>query len=1828
MQRIQRQSSLSKIARPPDEASAAIGRGLAERLLEGLLDDDDEIAAQSIGNKIFMCFCEYNASPSLAQAYFDALASNPHDVFLTWIPQWMLQAEEACTTANYSFTTQTTLSCMITAYAQVCFKLETSSLIPDTYNRLKLSSSRTCLLRAFLGLPVTTTINLWTPLMASCVLNLSSPREEKMLFLQGIWQQGRLLIIQNDDDTTSEAAVQFLVWLTEALHMFLNGIPNETRDSQNMSMELAHQWLTQISEMLRQASGVLRQNVGAALLSDLFNQILPHFFVTHQHFVMNSILDLLSQVTSVVVDTVFDRATWFRLGALVLSTPIKSDVCSLLKLLATLPYNHDDDMVQGMLHSLTCIYANDSDCKEYVNQLRMKQTESKGGNIQLGANDTQLTNIVQLFHRGEEEEQVLLKFMTASLQNVDPLEVSALDQTFALLMACSLLGVKSVDDDKELVQSYLKTLLQQFPHLGITLLPILFQSIQTASDNKDGTGLLGELEFLCDAVVKDANCAQEVFQFVGVTLISPDNSPTSVRATAIRMFPKLVAANKKLYRRIIDTLGSLVESKEPEIRLAVAVTIDDLAQEDMIRDVSDVIGWVQTYLSDENTSVVHFAVLSLHHLVVAQELDFALVMKVLDKRLCPMGDIDALLALPNVVLEALVMLLGDGECDEETDSDEDAVVSTKASQDLIGVSPQVSKAVDTLILLANADALSRTSAKGASSENAICRIRLNIFRSLSGYSLHSLGLDDEGVQSAVQEQKSESDRAVVTDAGVRYLDLKKIVASENHSPLKAPGADSDPTVSLMRKLVSLEEESLGSSVWQKRGKKTEGSSKPDRTRAPKAAFSSLPSATQIQEMYNDNPSFSTSVASLLCYSGSSVDDLFDLASDISGGLHDPVSHVFNLQGWLRAMSMIWKGIVSSNESSTLEAVASVLEGVKGWRDLLDNADVSYLALATFTLYVPDTISDQDSGSHIDFSQTVEGVCNDVYQAYESHEFESRDMADLCLGIVGARAVHSRTPAFVDKSISALEHSISEHGGQTSFGASYGLSLIAQAAAAVSEQSDSTLSTGSAKQLAWINQIVSLLVQEVHFCLTTTAPAFVTLVACLKTGKAAPDLLSSMMYVTEELQVSETNEQKARCLLLSLALSVRAVGIVSPDLLLALYKFIEQLSWGVGKGLVVPYAVSQCVSTGVLHQNEANDIIAEHERLAEAVLEEGETKRFTDVLYACVALKTYSPLKGSTLNEVEHVESIVDKKNMSMSDECKASLLLSATMAVVTFPCLANGGQIFCSGINLHPNVNKEAVAAVVSLLTDIKDTQGSGTKSINTAVQLLGLLASAKDSSSNIVPGSVFGRTAAASDGGPRKSKQKQVSLDMLPSPQDGTLLDVVMGSIKRAWEHMSQEPQSSVANLTRLLSCLEPLSLPSEFARAFIEPMLSTDIDVLKPACIELLISQVSGRRRAAFDGRDFVKLVNRLALLPPSSFQTMVGTGSGAATFVASLYTFIPKLPSDSVEAVLLSLWKICEAELRSKCSASCAVGYLSALSTLLETKQKKETSRLSPRTYSIIIQVLLETVFLTLASGSTENNNVMHSVEKAFLDCLSQLEVTVLDENQFFMLSGNLEHKAADLSRAFCIVGLVCRQYFEQEGRSSKELLKVVAWFANPCETSNVNDASLRELAFRLAIATKDESLESKKEILSLLIEALHVRVDGRGMCLELLGILASTWSNGLECNPESTSVGTFFATADRDSVLSPAMLPSVSELTLYDMPCNMGVYARFSKLQGLIANSVLRIVRTWSEQGVAQQDISLLTGILICCRTHDNAKEHDLATLMISRLSNALDEKIVS
>lgn len=1789
LQRIHRQSAA--VARPPDEASATIGRGLAERLLGGI----DHQNALEVADLILSCLIENKTSPSVPESFFQTLASEPRQELLDWIPQCILQAEEQ--------SSSTVLYCAISTYAKYCCTLENVKLasISHLYSRLKLASSRMCMSREFLQNAHNTT--LLSPLMASCVIHLASPWEEKMVFLQGTWRRGWLLVESDDKSET----LGYLQWMTESLHMFLNGIPNQGREGQTMSMELAYQWLTEISNMVGAISIERDEAPVFALLHSIFNKILPHFFVTKSRFSMATILESLNAVCRELKTSVFNRSTCFRLANLALATAIKKDASCLLKLLTILSKRSNDEMVQGLMYSMACIFANDKEFKGVTEQMLHQVSDMSTTNGQQCGLDADLTSIVQLFCPGKDTEN-LLTFMTGSLQHIDPLQVALLDQVSALSLGCSLLFSKSVETDQ--VYSYLRAIVQQFPHLGTFLLPILFQSIEKACTDNDGIDLLHQLGFLCGALVQDPSCAQEVWNLVGVTMSAPD-SPTSVRSTAIRMFPKLVTTNKKLYRRVIDTLGRLVNSKEPEIRVAVVATINDLAREDRIRDVADVIGWIQSFLSDEDPSVKHYAILSLHHLVIAGELDFDLVIKVLKKRLCPIGDVEMILALPASVLESLVLLLGDGEC-SDTDSDEEVAIASSE----LGVSPQVSDAVSTLILLGNSDLLSP---KGQSSldNEIIYHIRCNICKSLSSYSLLALGLDEEGVQSVtIVNQKFETDRVALSDAGLRYSELKRFAADEiQYAPQTLKVTETDSTVSLIRKMVSLEEEALGSSLWQKRGK-TRVPNKPERTSAPKAAFSVLPAPKLIRECYDDDPSFSSSVAALLCYSGSSIDDLFSFASDISAGLHDPFSLIYILAGWLRAMRTMWAGIMSSNDSSKLEATTSLVTDVNGWRDLLDTADLSYLALASFSICVPNVLRDIDGGSSVDFSPIIDEIGNDMHRGYNGHLFENRDIADLCLAMAGSRAIHSRRNEFVGKCITMLKKSISEHSDQSSFGATYGLALITQAVASVSDETADSISGGSPEQIPWIGDIASLLVQELLSCLETSDQVPITFVACLKSGKLTPDLLSSLSSLTCELKVHGARLQKARCLLLSLALCVQPVSIVNADLLPCLLKFTEKLEWGVGKGFVVPNVVSHCLSAGKLIQDEADGIIEEYKGLVDDFLRKAESNGLSDVLYAYVSLKVYSSPQGGTTEDFMLINRILE--SYVVNEECYSSLLLSATMLVSTFPNFASGGRMFCSVASLHPRVTKELVSDIVLFLTDVAEGRRRLTNSRSTARQLLGLLASIKDGHSKVVPESVFGSSVASSTG-PKKPTEDKVCMDNLPVAHDETLLQALMVCLREVWGRVNSKTAGASADLVRLLACLETLSLPSEFARLFVEPILSTGIEEVKPACVSLLISQVSGRRRAAFDGRDFFKLTNRIALLDPSSFRSIMGNGSGPGIFISALHTYLPRLPSENTESILTSLWESCEEGIDTKTADSCAVGYLSSLSSLLETRHKKEALRLSPRTYTLIVQVLLRPVFSTfskLASGGTEETHAaMHSIEKSYIDCLTQIDAAVLEENQMLVLSSDDYHM--DLSRAIYIVDLLSRHYFEEQGRSSKELLKVIAWFANQRSSPSNNEASLRQLAVRITIAaTMTESSESKKDSMSLLFEALLVRGPVT-CCLELMGMLASTWTN--RCNAESSSSELYFRGTRGDSLLLPTLMKDVSNLLLKDLPFNIGAYGRSAKVQGLIANSVLRIFKTWSEQGVSEEELALIENILVCCRTLEHNKEEDLASLVVSRLS---------
>ena len=97
--------------------------------------------------------------------------------------------------------------------------------------------------------------------------------------------------------------------------------------------------------------------------------------------------------------------------------------------------------------------------------------------------------------------------------------------------------------------------------------------------------------------------------------------------------------------------------------------------------------------------MAHYSISALNSLVVAGELDFKLVLVVLSKKLCNVHEIDEVARLPHLVLESIILLLGAGESEEDSSDDDSDHL------EIVGISPQTSRSVDTLINLWNHECL-------------------------------------------------------------------------------------------------------------------------------------------------------------------------------------------------------------------------------------------------------------------------------------------------------------------------------------------------------------------------------------------------------------------------------------------------------------------------------------------------------------------------------------------------------------------------------------------------------------------------------------------------------------------------------------------------------------------------------------------------------------------------------------------------------------------------------------------------------------------------------------------------------------------------------------------------------------------------------------------------------------------------------------------------------------------------------------------------------------------------------------------------------------------
>jgi hypothetical protein len=185
-------------------------------------------------------------------------------------------------------------------------------------------------------------------------------------------------------------------------------------------------------------------------------------------------------------------------------------------------------------------------------------------------------------------------------------------------------------------------------------------------------------------------------------------------------------------------------------------------------------------LTPIHSLLVHFALLSLHYLVVADELDFDVVIQVLKKKLCPVTDLSAILSLPLVVLESFVLLLGDGECGSDNDDDDDQNNVGKRAEEK-AISSHVKAAVQALIHIVNflgEDSTELESTKkNTTNREMVTRVKANAFQSLSRYSLRALGITEDGLHASIALAESETDdcNLCANETSERYFELRDLI---------------------------------------------------------------------------------------------------------------------------------------------------------------------------------------------------------------------------------------------------------------------------------------------------------------------------------------------------------------------------------------------------------------------------------------------------------------------------------------------------------------------------------------------------------------------------------------------------------------------------------------------------------------------------------------------------------------------------------------------------------------------------------------------------------------------------------------------------------------------------------------------------------------------------------------------------------------------------------------------------------------------------------------------------------------------------------------------
>jgi hypothetical protein len=451
-------------------------------------------------------------------------------------------------------------------------------------------------------------------------------------------------------------------------------------------------------------------------------------------------------------------------------------------------------------------------------------------------------------------------------------------------------------------------------------------------------------------------------------------------------------------------------------------------------------------------------------------------------------------------------------------------------------------------------------------------------------------------------------------------------------------------------------------------------------------------------------------------------------------------------------------------------------------------------------------------------------------------------------------------------------------------------------------------------------------------------------------------------------------------------------------------------------------------------------------------------------------------------------------------------------------------------------------------------------------------------------------------------------------------VLEILMTVLsQRFYEPRLDLDKKANSVLVKLLGCLEVLSLPGHFAD-FLEHMFRGS-DELKTACAKLLISQIRGRPRAVFDGREYVGLALQISKMPVTTLRSLLGQGGAPTIFIQSFGEIVPRFPADSVEEVVENIWRLCINQVSHL--SGWTVSFLSSMKILLKSVSDKKSFSVPPKTLNAIRLFLLRRVFAGIRdapwTATTSSTSEQRSIVEMYVLCLMEIPITSLIDAEFFVLK-DLDGFVGEALRNRCVMLLVRLGYFTTPSRASSEISSALAWFSRQLVSSEdeIFSSTLLQVSCSIAEATSGENSDRRRELLLTLLDNLLLTGSSASLVgLQMLGALVCQWCRGSGSDGDLSLACLCAIRMERWQELSPPTLQQTFRVLVHDLPFNLATYARREKLSGIVFNRLWRVYKKWWDQGADQETLDCVRKALICCRSSESGGE-DFASLATSML----------